>query len=73
MHGMAVLPKRDLDTYFTLSFFQVKGDLSGIPVMLVGNKSDDNDKREVNTSTGEALQVKIVEKLHFYFHLKNYV
>ena len=25
--------------------------------MLVGNKSDDNDKREVNTSTGEALQV----------------
>ena len=41
--------------------------------MLVGNKSDDNDKREVNTSTGEALQVKIVEKLHFYFHLKNHV
>ena len=43
---------------FYVIFFQVKGDLSGIPVMLVGNKSDDNDKREVNTSTGEALQVK---------------
>ena len=55
MHRMGVTQKRS--RYFTLSFFQVKGDLSGIPVMLVGNKSDDNDKREVNTSTGEALQV----------------
>merc|ERR1711976_382631 len=35
---------------------EVKGTLEGFPLMLIGNKCDDNDKREVNTKTGEALQ-----------------
>merc|ERR1711944_52290 len=36
---------------------EVKGDLSGIPVMLVGNKSDEESgKREVAEKTGQALQ-----------------
>lgn len=36
---------------------EVKGDLSGIPVMLVGNKSDEESgKREVGEKTGQALQ-----------------
>ena len=36
----------------------MKGDLSGIPVMLVGNKSDEESgKREVGEKTGQALQV----------------
>ena len=40
--------------------FQVKGDLSGIPVMLVGNKSDEESgKHEVSEKTGQALQVSI--------------
>ena len=35
----------------------MKGDLSGIPVMLVGNKSDEESgKREVGEKTGQALQ-----------------
>jgi DIRAS family GTP-binding Ras-like protein 2 len=35
----------------------VKGDLSGIPVMLVGNKCDEETgNRQVNKKTGEALQ-----------------
>ncbi len=35
------------------------GDLTGIPVMLVGNKCDEETgKREVNKKTGEALQVR---------------
>ena len=37
--------------------FQVKGTLEGFPLMLVGNKCDDDSKREVNKKTGEALQV----------------
>jgi len=35
---------------------EVKGTLEGFPLMLVGNKSDDETKREVNAKTGEALQ-----------------
>jgi len=36
----------------------VKGSMDGIPVMLVGNKSDEDcGKREVGRKTGEALQV----------------
>ena len=39
--------------------FQVKGDLSGIPVMLVGNKMDEESgAREVSEKTGQALQVQ---------------
>ena len=46
----------------------MKGDLAGIPVMLVGNKSDEEtSKRQVAKKMGEALQVKskysiVVEK-----------
>ena len=37
----------------------MKGDLSGIPVMLVGNKCDEEtSKRQVAKKMGEALQVK---------------
>ena len=40
--------------------FQVKGTMDGIPVMLVGNKCDEESgKREVSKKTGEALQVKL--------------
>jgi len=35
---------------------EVKGTLEGFPLMLVGNKCDDDSKREVNKKTGEALQ-----------------
>ena len=35
----------------------MKGTLEGFPLMLVGNKCDDETKREVNKKTGEALQV----------------
>lgn len=36
---------------------EVKGDLSGIPVMLVGNKMDEESgTREVSEKTGQALQ-----------------
>ncbi|CAB4069525.1 DIRAS2 [Lepeophtheirus salmonis] len=36
---------------------EVKGDLDGFPIMLVGNKSDEEaGKREVSQKTGEALQ-----------------
>jgi small GTP-binding protein len=36
---------------------EVKGDLSGIPVMLVGNKMDEESgAREVSEKTGQALQ-----------------
>ena len=38
---------------------QVKGDLTNIPVMLVGNKCDEESgAREVGEKTGQALQVK---------------
>ena len=40
--------------------FQVKGTLEGFPLMLVGNKCDDDSKREVNKKTGEALQVRLI-------------
>ena len=41
-----------------LYFVQVKGSLEGFPVMLVGNKCDEEGgAREVSTKTGEALQV----------------
>ncbi|XP_043234377.1 GTP-binding protein Di-Ras2-like [Amphibalanus amphitrite] len=33
---------------------EVKGDLQGIPIILVGNKCDENDKREVSQAEGEA-------------------
>ena len=43
----------------TRHLLQVKGDLSGIPVMLVGNKSDEESgKREVAANTGSALEVR---------------
>ncbi|XP_037093232.1 GTP-binding protein Di-Ras2-like [Pollicipes pollicipes] len=33
---------------------EVKGDLQDIPIVLVGNKCDENDKREVSQAEGEA-------------------
>lgn len=59
----------------------MKGDLAGIPVMLVGNKSDEEtSKRQVAKKMGEALQVKskysidvekknIDQKIHWIFRL----
>ena len=51
-------------TYFKTSLFtldilcQVKGSLEGWPVLLVGNKCDEESgKRQVSTKTGEALEV----------------
>ena len=54
------------------SCLQVKGDLSGIPVMLVGNKSDEESgKREVAEKTGQALQVTIHFDNNFqYGHIR---
>lgn len=38
---------------------EVKGSLEGWPVLLVGNKCDEESgKRQVSTKTGEALEVK---------------
>ena len=39
--------------------------------MLVGNKCDDSDKREVQKATGTALQVKRIkmDEFHFYWHV----
>ncbi|XP_037228228.1 GTP-binding protein Di-Ras2-like [Falco biarmicus] len=34
---------------------QIKGDLESIPIMLVGNKNDENQNREVESSEGEAM------------------
>ena len=46
-------------------FLQVKGTMDGIPVMLVGNKCDEESgKREVSKKTGEALQVKLQALFH---------
>ena len=39
----------------------MKGDLTGIPVMLVGNKCDEESgERQVTQKTGEALQVRTI-------------
>ncbi|KAM6033925.1 GTP-binding protein Di-Ras2 [Chlamydotis macqueenii] len=37
---------------------QIKGDVESIPIMLVGNKNDENQNREVDSSEGEALAKK---------------
>ncbi|NXK12372.1 GTP-binding protein Di-Ras2 [Falco biarmicus] len=37
---------------------QIKGDVESIPIMLVGNKNDENQNREVDTSEGEAMAKK---------------
>ncbi|XP_056381465.1 GTP-binding protein Di-Ras2 [Hyla sarda] len=37
---------------------QIKGDVESIPIMLVGNKSDENQNREVDSSDGEAIAKK---------------
>ncbi|NXU99742.1 DIRA2 protein, partial [Cettia cetti] len=37
---------------------QIKGDIENIPIMLVGNKNDENQNREVEGSEGEAMAKK---------------
>ncbi|XP_077156031.1 GTP-binding protein Di-Ras2 [Ranitomeya variabilis] len=37
---------------------QIKGDVESIPIMLVGNKSDESQNREVENSDGEAIAKK---------------
>ncbi|KAM6328574.1 DIRA2 protein, partial [Uria aalge] len=37
---------------------QIKGDIESIPIMLVGNKNDENQNREVDSSEGEAMAKK---------------
>ncbi|XP_029441917.1 GTP-binding protein Di-Ras2 [Rhinatrema bivittatum] len=37
---------------------QIKGDVESIPIMLVGNKSDENQNRELDSSEGEAMAKK---------------
>ncbi|KAK2519159.1 Diras2 [Columba livia] len=37
---------------------QIKGDVESIPIMLVGNKNDENQNREVDSSEGEAMAKK---------------
>ncbi|NXS07679.1 DIRA2 protein, partial [Neodrepanis coruscans] len=37
---------------------QIKGDIESIPIMLVGNKNDENQNREVDRSEGEAMAKK---------------
>ncbi|NWZ70086.1 DIRA2 protein, partial [Acrocephalus arundinaceus] len=37
---------------------QIKGDIENIPIMLVGNKNDENQNREVESSEGEAIAKK---------------
>ncbi|GAB0204848.1 GTP-binding protein Di-Ras2 [Grus americana] len=37
---------------------QIKGDVENIPIMLVGNKNDENQNREVDSSEGEAMAKK---------------
>ena len=39
---------------------EVKGDLQDIPIILVGNKCDENDTREVSQVEGEAQVIKNV-------------
>ncbi|NWU69990.1 DIRA2 protein, partial [Pterocles burchelli] len=38
--------------------YQIKGDVESIPIMLVGNKNDENQNREVDSSEGEAMAKK---------------
>ncbi len=55
----SVISRQSLEELKTIleTVNDVKGNLDGIPMMLVGNKSDeDASKREVNKKTGEALQ-----------------
>ena len=48
----------------------MKGSLEGFPVLLVGNKCDEESgKRQVSTKTGEALEVGVVFSL---FRYRNY-
>uniref|UniRef100_A0A8C8BCM4 DIRAS family GTPase 2 n=1 Tax=Otus sunia TaxID=257818 RepID=A0A8C8BCM4_9STRI len=37
---------------------QIKGDVESIPIMLVGNKNDENQNREVDSSEGETMAKK---------------
>ncbi|NWW62797.1 DIRA2 protein, partial [Ifrita kowaldi] len=37
---------------------QIKGDIESIPIMLVGNKNDENQNREVESSDGETMAKK---------------
>ncbi|XP_078531756.1 GTP-binding protein Di-Ras2 [Lissotriton helveticus] len=37
---------------------QIKGDVESIPIMLVGNKNDENQNRELESSEGEAMAKK---------------
>ncbi|NXG45854.1 DIRA2 protein, partial [Psilopogon haemacephalus] len=37
---------------------QIKGDVENIPIMLVGNKNDESQNREVDSSEGEAMAKK---------------
>uniref|UniRef100_A0A8C5P5Y0 DIRAS family GTPase 2 n=1 Tax=Leptobrachium leishanense TaxID=445787 RepID=A0A8C5P5Y0_9ANUR len=37
---------------------QIKGDVESIPIMLVGNKSDENQNRELDSTEGEAIAKK---------------
>ncbi|XP_030048191.1 GTP-binding protein Di-Ras2 [Microcaecilia unicolor] len=37
---------------------QIKGDVESIPIMLVGNKSDENQNRELDSKEGEAMAKK---------------
>ncbi|NXL02889.1 DIRA2 protein, partial [Mesembrinibis cayennensis] len=37
---------------------QIKGDVESIPIILVGNKNDENQNREVDSSEGEAMAKK---------------
>ena len=43
---------------------EVKGDLQDIPIILVGNKCDENDTREVPQAEGEAQVIKSVHLSH---------
>uniref|UniRef100_A0A8D2PE65 DIRAS family GTPase 2 n=1 Tax=Zosterops lateralis melanops TaxID=1220523 RepID=A0A8D2PE65_ZOSLA len=37
---------------------QIKGDIENIPIMLVGNKNDENQNREIESNEGEAMAKK---------------